>query len=94
MRLFNFDEVVITFVRTPSYPFLEKKKFHLRVVKLPGVIVLKLWQCLYYRMLKQWIKRKKRGTKKEENKPRWEADYELVENEGLFQEYLEMSESF
>ncbi|KAK2550527.1 Anoctamin-7 [Acropora cervicornis] len=41
-------------------------------------------------MLKQWIKRKKRGTKKEENKPRWEADYELVENEGLFQEYLEM----
>ena len=43
-------------------------------------------------MLKQWIKRKKRGTKKEENKPRWEADYELVENEGLFQEYLEMSE--
>lgn len=45
-------------------------------------------------MLKQWIKRKKRGTKKEENKPRWEADYELVENEGLFQEYLEMSESF
>ena len=43
-------------------------------------------------MLKQWVKRKKRGTKKEENKPRWEADYELVENEGLFQEYLEMSE--
>ena len=42
-------------------------------------------------MLKQWIKRKKRGTTKEENKPRWEADYELVENEGLFQEYLEMS---
>lgn len=43
-------------------------------------------------MLKQWVKRKKRGTKKKENKPRWEADYELVENEGLFQEYLEMSE--
>ena len=43
-------------------------------------------------MLKQWIKRKKRGTTKEESKPRWEADYELVENEGLFQEYLEMSE--
>ena len=43
-------------------------------------------------MLKQWVKRKKRGTKKEENKPRWEADYELVENEGLFQEYLEMSQ--
>ena len=43
-------------------------------------------------MLKQWVKRKKRGTTKEEDKPRWEADYELVENEGLFQEYLEMSE--
>jgi len=48
--------------------------------------------CFHCRMLKQWIKRKKRGTTKEENKPRWEADYELVENEGLFQEYLEMSE--
>lgn len=47
--------------------------------------------CFCCSMLKQWIKRKKRGTKKEESKPRWEADYELVENEGLFQEYLEMS---
>lgn len=49
--------------------------------------------CFHCSMLKQWIKRKKRGTTKEESKPRWEADYELVENEGLFQEYLEMSES-
>lgn len=48
--------------------------------------------CFHCSMLKQWIKRKKRGTTKEESKPRWEADYELVENEGLFQEYLEMSE--
>lgn len=55
-------------------------------VQFPNVFV---FHC---RMLKQWIKRKKRGTKKEESKPRWEADYELVENEGLFQEYLEMSE--
>lgn len=49
--------------------------------------------CFHCSMLKQWIKRKKRGTTKAESKPRWEADYELVENEGLFQEYLEMSES-
>ena len=52
----------------------------------------KKMDCFYCSMLKQWIKRKKRGTTKEESKPRWEADYELVENEGLFQEYLEMSE--
>ncbi|EDO49855.1 predicted protein, partial [Nematostella vectensis] len=41
-------------------------------------------------LVKQWIKRKKRGTSKDEIKPRWEQDFELVENEGLFQEYLEM----
>ena len=46
-----------------------------------------------FRMMKQWAKRRKRGTSKTEIKPRWEQDYELVENEGLFQEYLEMSES-
>ena len=26
------------------------------------------------------------------DKARWEEDYELIENEGLFQEYLEMGE--
>ncbi|XP_031568344.1 anoctamin-7-like isoform X3 [Actinia tenebrosa] len=41
-------------------------------------------------MIKGYLKRKKRGTTKGEIKPRWELDYELVENEGLFQEYLEM----
>ena len=52
------------------------------------------WELILLRsrMLKQWLKRKKRGTKKKVPKPRWEADYELVENEGLFQEYLEMGE--
>ena len=47
----------------------------------------------YCRLVKQWVKRKKRGVKKDGPKPRWEEDYELVENEGLFQEYLEMSKS-
>ena len=56
------------------------------------ILIIYLRNSFLCRMLKQWVKRKKRGTKKEENKPRWEADYELVENEGLFQEYLEMSE--
>ncbi|KAK3715468.1 hypothetical protein QZH41_006502 [Actinostola sp. cb2023] len=41
-------------------------------------------------MIKAYMKRRKRGTTKGEIKPRWEQDYELVENEGLFQEYLEM----
>jgi len=27
-------------------------------------------------------------------KTRWEEDYEMIENEGLFEEYLEMGESF
>lgn len=45
------------------------------------------------RMIKSYMKRRKRGTTKGEIKPRWELDYELVENEGLFQEYLEMGKS-
>ncbi|XP_031568304.1 anoctamin-7-like isoform X2 [Actinia tenebrosa] len=41
--------------------------------------------------IKQYLKKRKRGSKgNDEIKPRWEADYELLENEGLFQEYLEM----
>lgn len=31
-------------------------------------------------------------SQKDEDKARWEEDYELIENEGLFDEYLEMSE--
>ena len=41
-------------------------------------------------MVKQWIARKKRGKRGDEVKPRWEQDYELIPNEGLFGEYLEM----
>ena len=43
-------------------------------------------------MIKQKIKKRKRGKKAVDLKPRWEDDYELVENEGLFAEYLEMGE--
>ena len=38
--------------------------------------------------------KRKRGKKDVVLKPRWEDDYELVENEGLFAEYLEMGETF
>jgi hypothetical protein len=41
-------------------------------------------------VVKQWIARKKRGKRGDEIKPRWEQDYELIPNEGLFGEYLEM----
>ncbi|XP_065679230.1 anoctamin-7-like isoform X1 [Hydra vulgaris] len=41
-------------------------------------------------LIKQKWKKRKRGKKTIELKPRWEDDYELVENEGLFAEYLEM----
>lgn len=40
--------------------------------------------------MKQKLKKRKRGKKAVDLKPRWEDDYELVENEGLFAEYLEM----
>ena len=43
-------------------------------------------------LIKQKLKKFKRGKKSVQLKPRWEDDYELVENEGLFDEYLEMGE--
>ena len=42
------------------------------------------------RLIKQKLQKRKRGKKDVVLKPRWEDDYELVENEGLFAEYLEM----
>lgn len=45
---------------------------------------------LLFSVVKQWIARKKRGKRGDEIKPRWEQDYELIPNEGLFGEYLEM----
>ncbi|XP_057304531.1 anoctamin-7-like isoform X4 [Hydractinia symbiolongicarpus] len=41
-------------------------------------------------IIKQKLKKRKRGKKTVQTKPRWEDDYELVEDEGLFAEYLEM----
>ncbi|XP_065061399.1 anoctamin-7-like isoform X1 [Rhopilema esculentum] len=41
-------------------------------------------------LIKQKMAKRKRGKKDVVLKPRWEDDYELVENEGLFAEYLEM----
>ncbi|XP_065061401.1 anoctamin-7-like [Rhopilema esculentum] len=40
-------------------------------------------------LIKQKLQKRKRG-KSDVDKPRWEDDYELAENEGLFAEYLEM----
>ena len=47
---------------------------------------------MFHRKLKQFIQRwKMRGGADKGDASRWEEDYELVENEGLFEEYLEMS---
>ena len=41
--------------------------------------------------IKAWIHHwKLGGTVKRPDKTRWEEDYELIEGEGLFDEYLEM----
>ena len=40
--------------------------------------------------LKKFMKKRKLGLTGNEVKPRWELDYDLLENEGLFGEYLEM----
>ena len=45
---------------------------------------------IFWRLIKQKLQKRKRGKKDIVLKPRWEDDYELVENEGLFAEYLEM----
>ena len=39
------------------------------------------------------MKKRKQGVTGNEVKPRWELDYDLLENEGLFGEYLEMGRS-
>lgn len=36
------------------------------------------------------MKKRKMGMTGNDVKPRWELDYDLLENEGLFGEYLEM----
>lgn len=39
------------------------------------------------------MKKRQQGVTGNEVKPRWELDYDLLENEGLFGEYLEMGKS-
>lgn len=43
--------------------------------------------------VKKYMKKRKQGVTGNEVKPRWELDYDLLENEGLFGEYLEMGKS-
>ena len=43
--------------------------------------------------MKSFVHKWKIGRKeKDERKEVWEEDYELIDNEGLFQEYLEMGQ--
>ncbi len=45
------------------------------------------------RKLKAWVKHwKMKDIVKNQDKTRWEEDYTLLDNEGLFDEYLEMGE--
>ena len=50
--------------------------------------------CLHVnRKIKGFIHKWKIGkSEKFVHKNRWEEDYEMIENEGLFEEYLEMGE--
>ena len=51
--------------------------------------------CSSCSKIKAWIHHWKLGNAvKNPHKSRWEEDYELIENEGLFQEYLEMGEGW
>ncbi|ELT94351.1 hypothetical protein CAPTEDRAFT_102977, partial [Capitella teleta] len=60
-------------------------------VIMVGKQVINNAQELIIPKLKGWYQRWKLGSRNEEQpKARWEEDYELIENEGLFEEYLEM----
>ena len=48
---------------------------------------------VFRREIKKYMKKRKQGVTGNEVKPRWELDYDLLENEGLFGEYLEMGKS-
>ena len=45
---------------------------------------------MYFRKIKTFLHRMKIKIDKSVVRSRWEEDYELIENEGLFEEYLEM----
>lgn len=44
----------------------------------------------FHRKMKAWFHRKRTKLSTAVKLTRWEEDYQLIENEGLFQEYLEM----
>lgn len=48
---------------------------------------------LWLSEIKKFMKKRKMGVTGNEVKPRWELDYDLLENEGLFGEYLEMGKA-
>jgi anoctamin-7 len=60
------------------------------VIIMVGKQIIGNLQEVIIPLAKQKWKKRKRGKKTIQLKPRWEDDYELVENEGLFAEYLEM----
>ena len=60
---------------------------------VPGNSTLRyMISSLHFSKFKAFIHKWKIGAgEKDEDKTRWEQDYELIDNEGLFDEYLEMS---
>ncbi|GLG98670.1 Anoctamin [Gryllus bimaculatus] len=60
----------------------------LAVIMIGKQIINNAQEILVPKMKAWWQKRKIKLSKK--HKTRWEEDYQLIDNEGLFQEYLEM----
>ena len=79
--LYQFDQFLRPFSQFEGYKFF----FCCEIQKV---------FCLRHgRKFKAALQKWKLGSAaKNEHKTRWEEDYELIENEGLFEEYLEMSE--
>lgn len=66
---------------------------------IPKKLFFKLFTCisalLLCRKLKSFVHKWKIGKmEKHVQKTRWEEDYAMIENEGLFEEYLEMGAYF
>ncbi|XP_067007730.2 anoctamin-7 isoform X2 [Anabrus simplex] len=60
----------------------------LAVIMIGKQIINNAQEILVPKMKAWWHKKKVKLSKK--HKTRWEEDYQLIDNEGLFQEYLEM----
>ena len=57
---------------------------------LEGTELIHIFYIVPYSEIKKYLKKRKMGVTGHDVKPRWELDYDLLENEGLFGEYLEM----